>query len=108
MVALPVPIWNIYTNGYEDVSQQIQIWILVFGSIGICTGLWAWGREVMGTVAQDGLIKITLPKGFSIELGAATSVLLATKFGLLISITHCKMDCAGHRWRGKQKIFGSR
>lgn len=89
-VAPLIPIWNIYTMGSEDIGVQTQIWILAFGSIGICSGLWAWGRAVMGTVA-DGITKITPSKGFSIELGAAISVLLATKLGLPISTTHCKV-----------------
>lgn len=89
-VAPLIPIWNIYTTGIEDISQQTQIWILAFGGIGICTGLWAWGRAVMCTVG-DGLTQLTPSKGFAIELGAAISVLCATKLGLPISTTHCKV-----------------
>lgn len=89
-VAPLIPIWNIYSYGKEDVDMQTQIWILAFGGIGICTGLWAWGRAVMGTVG-DGLTQLTPSKGFSIELGAAVSVLCATKLGLPISTTHCKV-----------------
>lgn len=89
-VAPLIPIWNIYTTGTEDVAVQTQVWILAFGSIGICTGLWAWGRAVMATISE-GLTKITPSKGFSVELGAAISVLVATKMGLPISTTHCKV-----------------
>lgn len=89
-VAPLIPIWNIYANGEEDISQQTPIWILAFGGIGICTGLWAWGRAVMATVGE-GLTKLTPSKGFSIELGAAISVLFASKLGLPISTTHCKV-----------------
>lgn len=89
-VAPLIPIWNIYTTGEENVAVQTQVWILAFGSIGICTGLWAWGRAVMATIS-DGLTKITPSKGFSVELGAAISVLVATKMGLPISTTHCKV-----------------
>jgi len=89
-VAPLIPIWNIYTTGEEKTSIPSQIWILLFGSIGICCGLWAWGRAVMSTIS-GGLTKITPSKGFSVELGAAISVLLATKLGLPISTTHCKV-----------------
>lgn len=89
-VAPLIPIWNIYSTGSENIETQTQIWILAFGGIGICTGLWAWGRAVMGTVG-DGLTQLTPSKGFSIELGAAVSVLCATKLGLPISTTHCKV-----------------
>lgn len=89
-VAPLVPIWNVYSTGVEDISQHTPLWILVFGGIGICAGLWAWGRSVMETVG-DGLTKLTPAKGFSIELGAAMAVLFATKFGMPISTTHCKV-----------------
>lgn len=89
-VAPLIPIWNIFSTGQENIATQTPIWILAFGGIGICTGLWAWGRAVMGTVG-DGLTQLTPSKGFSIELGAAVSVLCATKLGLPISTTHCKV-----------------
>lgn len=89
-VAPLIPIWNIYSDGRENIEIQTQVWILAFGGIGICTGLWAWGRAVMSTVG-DGLTQLTPSKGFSIELGAAVSVLCATKLGLPISTTHCKV-----------------
>lgn len=89
-VAPLIPIWNIYSAGHEDIHTQTQVWILAFGGVGICTGLWAWGRAVMSTVG-DGLTQLTPSKGFSIELGAAVSVLCATKLGLPISTTHCKV-----------------
>lgn len=89
-VAPLIPIWNIYATGHEDITQQTPIWILAFGGIGICTGLWAWGRAVMSTVGT-GLTQLTPSKGFAIELGAAVSVLCATKMGLPISTTHCKV-----------------
>lgn len=85
-----VPIWNIYANGKEDIAEQTPVWILLFGGIGICTGLWAWGRSVMATVGE-GLTKLTPAKGFAIELGAAMAVLAATKIGIPISTTHCKV-----------------
>lgn len=89
-VAPLIPIWNIYANGHEDIDKQTQVWILAFGGIGICTGLWAWGRAVMKTVGS-GLTQLTPSKGFAIELGAAISVLCASKLGLPISTTHCKV-----------------
>lgn len=89
-VAPLIPIWNIFTEGWENPEKQTQVFILAFGGIGICTGLWAWGRAVMGTVG-DGLTQLTPSKGFAIELGAAISVLTATSFGMPISTTHCKV-----------------
>lgn len=89
-VAPLIPIWNIYALGAEDVTRTTPTWILLFGGIGICTGLWAWGRAVMDTVG-DGLAQLTPSKGFAIELGSAISVLCASQLGLPVSTTHCKI-----------------
>lgn len=89
-VAPLIPIWNIWETGKEDIKQTTPVWLLFFGGLGICAGLWAWGRAVMRTVGT-GLTQLTPSKGFSIELGAATSVLMASKFGIPISTTHCKV-----------------
>lgn len=89
-VAPLIPIWNIWELGHEDINQPTQPWLLLFGGIGICAGLWAWGRAVMKTVGT-GLTQLTPSKGFSIELGAAISVLFASKIGIPISTTHCKV-----------------
>lgn len=89
-VAPLIPIWFIFINGKEDLTIETPIWLLLLGGIGICTGLWAWGRSVMTTIGS-GLTQLTPTKGFAVELGAATAVLGATKLGLPISTTHCKV-----------------
>lgn len=89
-VAPLVPIWNVWLYGHENLDVSTQSWILLFGGIGICSGLWAWGRAVIRTVGT-GLTRLTPSKGFAIELGAAISVLFASKAEIPVSTTHCKV-----------------
>ncbi|KAF6207441.1 hypothetical protein GE061_018684 [Apolygus lucorum] len=85
-----VAVWLIFIDGNVLQKSETPLFILVFGGIGIAIGLWVWGRRVIQTIGED-LTKITPTTGFSIEIGAAMTVLLASKIGIPISTTHCKV-----------------
>jgi len=85
-----IGLWAIYTEGNVGQKSEPPIYILLFGGIGISVGLWVWGRRVIKTIGED-LTKVTPSSGFTIEIGSAFTVLLASKCGLPISTTHCKV-----------------
>ncbi|KAM3178076.1 hypothetical protein ACTXT7_003268 [Hymenolepis weldensis] len=81
-------LWMVATTGDVLMKVAPKTWILFYGGIGISIGLWFWGRKVMQTIGHD-LTEITPTTGMCIELGAAVTVLIASKVGLPISTTHC-------------------
>ncbi|CAN7998953.1 unnamed protein product [Ixodes hexagonus] len=85
-----VSLWMIYHDGNVHQNSETPIYILLYGGAGISLGLWLWGRRVIQTLGED-LTKVTPSNGFTIEIGAASTVLLASKVGIPISTTHCKV-----------------
>lgn len=83
-----IGLWIVSTTGNVLMTAKPAVWILFYGGVGISVGLWIWGRKVMETIGTD-LTVITPSSGMCIELGAAITVLIASKAGLPVSTTHC-------------------
>ncbi|XP_047449016.1 sodium-dependent phosphate transporter 1-A [Mugil cephalus] len=85
-----VALWLLYESGSVVSNTPTPIWLLLYGGVGICAGLWVWGRRVIQTLGKD-LTPITPSSGFSIELASAITVVVASNIGLPVSTTHCKV-----------------
>ncbi|XP_044053887.1 sodium-dependent phosphate transporter 2 isoform X1 [Siniperca chuatsi] len=85
-----VALWMIYEQGGVMQDAPTPVWLLFYGGIGICAGLWVWGRRVIQTMGKD-LTPITPSSGFTIELASALTVVLASNIGIPVSTTHCKV-----------------
>ncbi|XP_012395455.1 sodium-dependent phosphate transporter 2 isoform X2 [Sarcophilus harrisii] len=85
-----VALWLIYQQGEVLQEAVTPVWLLFYGGVGICAGLWVWGRRVIQTMGKD-LTPITPSSGFCIEVMCALTVLLASNGGIPISSTHCKV-----------------
>jgi PiT family inorganic phosphate transporter len=79
--------FSIELRGSVGTEVEVPIFLLVLGGIGIVTGMMTWGYKVIRTIGSK-ITHITNTRGFSIEFGAATSVLLASKAGMPVSTTH--------------------
>jgi inorganic phosphate transporter, PiT family len=67
--------------------EFIPLWVLGLGGTGIVLGLATWGKRVIATVGEK-LLVLTPSYGFCAELGAATTILMASRWGLPLSTTH--------------------
>jgi len=72
-----------------SIGSQVVVptWLLVLGGVGIAFGCLTWGRRVMETVGKR-ITTLTNTRGFSVDFGAATTVLICSKLGLPISTSH--------------------
>lgn len=53
-----IAMWLIYHDGSVRQASETPLYILLYGGLGISTGLWLWGRRVIQTIGED-LTKIT-------------------------------------------------
>lgn len=62
-----IALWAVYAEGSAKQEAETPLLILLYGGLGISTGLWVWGRRVIQTLGQD-LARITPTTGFTIEV----------------------------------------
>ena len=74
-------------NAVFSPSTPVPYWLLALGGFGIALGCLTWGSRVMKTVGKR-ITQLTNTRGFSVDFGAATTVLIASKLGLPISTSH--------------------
>ena len=77
----------IASGGEVAAKSELPAWILLIGGMGIVVGLATLGYKVMATIGKK-ITELTPSRGFSAELAAATTVVLASGTGLPISTTH--------------------
>ncbi len=73
----------------QAVSPQVPVpsFLLAIGGLGISIGVLTWGYKVIETLGTK-VTALTNTRGFSVDFGTATCVLVASKLGLPVSTTH--------------------
>jgi len=77
---------SVAQSGELASKSSLPSWVLLVGAIGIVIGLATLGYKVMRTVGKN-ITELTPTRGFSAEIGAASTVVLASYTGLPISTT---------------------
>ncbi len=70
-----------------SATAEVPLSILILGGLGIACGIAVLGHKVMGTVGEK-ITALNNTRGFSVDFGAATTVLFASNLGLPVSTTH--------------------
>jgi PiT family inorganic phosphate transporter len=84
---LAVIAYIIHNNSVPLAAFSVPLWILILGGSGIVAGLAVWGKKVIATIGEN-IIPLQPSSGFSAEIATATTVLLASRFGLPVSTSH--------------------
>jgi PiT family inorganic phosphate transporter len=77
----------INSGGVIAQKSVLPPWILLLGAGGIVFGLITLGYKVIATIGKK-ITELTPSRGFSAELAAATTVVLASGTGIPVSTTH--------------------
>ncbi len=84
----PVAAVYMIAKGAGFVAKaDVPLWLLALGGCGIAVGIALLGYKVMVTVGER-ITTLNNTRGFAVDFGAATTVLLASNLGLPVSTTH--------------------
>ncbi|ANH78485.1 inorganic phosphate transporter [Candidatus Chlamydia sanziniae] len=82
------PVAGVLRQAYPSIYSSYTLMLLMaFGGIGLVIGLAVWGWRVIETVGCK-ITELTPSRGFSVGMGAAITIALASVLGLPISTTH--------------------
>ena len=112
---------SIYMDG-GNMSKKVDMgdhayWVLGMGGVGITVGLLLYGYKIIKAIGVK-LCCITPSRGYAIELGSATIIIIGSRLGIPLSTTHCQVGatigvaalddfkkCSGINWRIAFKVF---
>lgn len=81
-------VWATYHSGVVDTESRTPVWILVIGGLMLGLGFWFMGYHIIRALGNK-ITQMSPTRGYAIELGAATTVLMASRLGLPVSTTQC-------------------
>ena len=80
-------IYAIVKLGSLQAKAEIPMFLMILGGLGISLGIFLLGSKVMKTIGES-ITELNNTRGFSINFGTATTVLVASSLGFPISSTH--------------------
>lgn len=77
-----------WRSGKSSATVDTPIWIRVVGGLLLSVGFWTYGYHLMRNLGNK-ITQHSPTRGYSMELGTAITVLMASRLGLPISTTQC-------------------
>ncbi|ODV61645.1 inorganic phosphate transporter [Ascoidea rubescens DSM 1968] len=79
-------VYLVWTSNTVASKADVPVWVLCYAAAALTIGLWTYGYNIMRNLGNR-LILQSPSRGFSIELGAAVTVVMATQLALPVSTT---------------------
>ncbi|CAG8250360.1 unnamed protein product [Penicillium olsonii] len=109
-------VYSTYRAGVVETEAPTPIWFLVIAGLLLGLGFWFYGYHIVRALGNK-ITQMSPTRGFSVELGAAITVLLASRLALPVSTTQCltgaamgvalmNYDLGAVNWRQLAFIFG--
>lgn len=110
-----VAAYQTYLSGEVTEDSDTPIWILIICGFLLGAGFWFMGFHIIRSLGNK-ITQMSPTRGFAAELGAAITVLLASRLGLPVSTTQCltgavlgvalmNLDFGATNWRQMGFIF---
>lgn len=80
--------YSTWRAGVVETRSPTPVWMLVVAGFLLGAGFWFFGFHIVRSLGNR-ITQLSPTRGFSIELGAAITVLLASRLGLPVSTTQC-------------------
>ncbi|CBY01687.1 similar to phosphate-repressible phosphate permease [Plenodomus lingam JN3] len=81
-------VYQTYLEGRVATESPTPVWMLVVAGLLLGIGFWVYGYHIMRAMGNK-ITQMSPTRGFATELGAAITVLLASRLGLPVSTTQC-------------------
>ncbi|KAJ5181282.1 Phosphate transporter [Penicillium cf. griseofulvum] len=109
-------VYSTYHAGVVETKAPTPVWFLVVAGLLLGLGFWFFGYHIVRALGNK-ITQMSPTRGFSVELGAAVAVLLASRLGLPVSTTQCltgasmgvalmNYDLGAVNWKQLAFIFG--
>ncbi|KAF2021377.1 putative phosphate-repressible phosphate permease [Aaosphaeria arxii CBS 175.79] len=108
-------VYETYKAGEVSTTSPTPVWFLVVAGLLLGLGFWFYGYKIMRAMGNK-ITQMSPTRGFAVELGAAITVLLASRLALPVSTTQCltgsvmgvalmNMDLGAVNWKQLAFIF---
>ncbi|ORY03302.1 PiT family inorganic phosphate transporter [Clohesyomyces aquaticus] len=81
-------VYETFNAGEVNTKSPTPVWFLVVAGLLLGLGFWFYGFHIMRALGNK-ITQMSPTRGFAVELGAAITVLMASRLGLPVSTTQC-------------------